>query len=244
MKLLQGCFDISGGGLLSIPCSRKIESQSFAALGQALDIGIRVLVGGAYLNEGILGARSTPERAARDQVPAARHPRQLWRLSVPRNGCVHIVDKDRIGEKGLDNGPHKFVTAHNLTEPTAARRILRLECHGLKCLVDDHQHCTTRVGLFHHGQGVHRSRPSSHDDRIGEIAEHGRNRPLGTIVDVDLLGEGAHDPRHSRVHHNGSGVRPLQAEFECLAGGFSGGSLALHTSLLLSQLLHLGVSVF
>ncbi|MEL0126675.1 MAG: hypothetical protein VW929_05780 [Actinomycetota bacterium] len=60
---------------------------------------------------------------------------------------------------------------------------------------------------------------------------------------MDLLGEGAHDPRHSRVHHDGSGVGSFETEFECLAGGFGGGSLALHASLLLSQPFHLGVGV-
>ena len=60
---------------------------------------------------------------------------------------------------------------------------------------------------------------------------------------MDLLGEGAHHPRHSRAHHDGPGVRPLQAKFECLAGGLGGGSLALNASLLLSQPLHLGVGV-
>ena len=162
---------------------------------------------------------------------------------MPGNGRIHIIDEDCTGEKGLDNGPHAFVTAHNFAKPTTSRRRVRFVRRGLKRLVDDDQGGATGVRLLHHGQSVHRSRPSSHNDRVGEIAEHGCHCSLGAVVDVDLLGEGAHHPRHSRVHHNGSGVRPLQAKFKCLAGGFGGGSLALHASLLLSQPLHLGVGV-
>ena len=151
MKLLQGCFDLAGGGLLSIPGGRKIESQPFAALSQALNLGGRVLVSRAHLDEGILSTRSTPQRAARDHIPTAGHPRQLWCLSVPGNGCVHIIDEDCTGEKGLDNGPHAFVTAHNLAKPTTSRRCGRFVSRGLERLVDDHQGGATGVRLLHHG---------------------------------------------------------------------------------------------